>query len=290
MSGHASSHVSAHAGSQAFVSGGGSGAALAFDDVAIRLGGRRVLSGASFAIPPGAFVAVLGPNGAGKTTLMRAVLGLVPVASGRITIGGVAPRRGNPAIGYMPQFRRGAAQLGLTGFDLVLGALGHGRWGRPFASGADRRAAAAALDEVDAAALARRPVSELSGGERQRVLFAQALLGEPGLLLLDEPLANLDPGHGRGIVEAVRRVARRRGATVLFCAHEINPLLGAADLVLYLGHGDVAVGPVDTVINADVLSRLYRTPIHVAKLDGRIYVVARDGDLAAHAHRDGGPL
>ncbi len=265
----------------------GSVSALAFDAVAIDLRGRRVLSGASFAIPRGAFVAVLGPNGAGKTTLMRAVLGLIPTAGGRITVGGEAPRRGNAGIGYMPQFRRGAAQLGLTGFDLVLGALGHGRWGRPFASAADRRAAAAALAAVDATALARRPLSELSGGERQRVLFAQALLGEPTLLLLDEPLANLDPGHQRGIVDAVRRVARGRGATVLFCAHEINPLLGAADLVLYLGNGGVAVGTVDAVINADVLSRLYKTPIHVARLDGRIYVMARDGDLAAHGDGSG---
>ena len=268
----------------------GAGSALAFDDVAIDLGARRVVSGATFAIPPGAFVAVLGPNGAGKTTLMRAVLGLTPTAAGRITVAGEAPRRGNAAIGYMPQFRRGAAQLGLTGFDLVLGALGGGRWGRPFASRADRRLAADALAEVDAGELARRPVSELSGGERQRVLFAQALLGAPGLLLLDEPLANLDPGHGRGIVDAVRRVAARRAATVLFCAHEINPLLGAADLVLYLGGGGVALGTVDDVINADVLSRLYRTPIHVARLDGRIYVMARDGDLAGHgsAARDHG--
>ena len=267
--------------------------ALTFEDVAISLGSRRILSDATFAIPQGAFVAVLGPNGAGKTTLMRAVLGLTPTAAGRITVLGDSPRRGNTRIGYMPQFRRGAAQLGLTGFDLVLGALGGGRWGRPFASAADRRLAAQALAEVDAATLARRPVSELSGGERQRVLFAQALLGEPGLLLLDEPLANLDPGHQRGIVEAVRRVARRRGATVLFCAHEINPLLDAADLVLYLGQGGVAVGSVDAVINADVLTRLYRTPIHVAKLDGRIYVMARDGDLAGleaatHDHRSGG--
>ena len=183
-----------------------SGAALAFDAVAIDRGARRVLSGATFAIPSGAFVAVLGPNGAGKTTLMRAVLGLTPTAAGRITVAGEAPRRGNAAIGYMPQFRRGAAQLGLTGFDLVLGALGGGRWGRPFASRADRRLAADALAGVD--------------------------------------------------------------------------------LVLYLGGGGVALGTVDEVINADVLTRLYGTPIHVAKLDGRIYVMARDGDLATHRHPD----
>ena len=265
------------------------GSALAFDEVAISLGHRRILTGASFAIPPGAFVGVLGPNGAGKTTLLRAALGLTPPRSGRITVMGEAPRRGNAAIGYVPQSRRAVAQLGLTGFDLVLGALGGASWGRPFASRADRRTAAAALDEVGATDLAHRRVSDLSGGERQRVLFAQALLGDPAMLLLDEPLANLDPGHQRGIVDAVRRVARRRGSTVLFCAHEINPLLDAVDLVLYLANGDAALGTVDEVINSDVLTRLYRTPIHVARLEGRIYVMARDGELAVHHHHDREP-
>ncbi len=265
--------------------------ALVFEDVAISLGRHRVLTGATFTVPTGAFVGVLGPNGAGKTTLLRAALGLALPRSGRITVLGATPRRGNAAIGYVPQSGRAVAQLGLTGFDMVLGALGGARWGRPFATRADRRTAAAALDEVGAAELAHRPVSDLSGGERQRVLFAQALLGDPAMLLLDEPLANLDPGHQRGVVEAVRRVARRRGSTVLFCAHEINPLLDAVDLVLYLANGSAALGSVDAVINADVLSRLYHTPIHVARLEDRIYVMARDGELSVHHHdhrHDGG--
>ena len=261
--------------------------AIVFDNVEILLGKRRILSGASFRIPDGAFVGVLGPNGAGKTTLLRAILGLTPLTHGSISVLDTTPRRGNKAVGYMPQFRRGATQLGVTGFDLVLGALGGARWGWPFASKADRRMAADALAEVDATDLADRPVSQLSGGERQRVLFAQAILGDPALLLLDEPLISLDPGHQRGIVDAVRRVAKRRGSTVLFCAHEVNPLLEAVDLVLYLGNGSVALGSVDDVINADVLTRLYKTPIHVARIDGRIFVMARDGELETHAHDHG---
>jgi zinc/manganese transport system ATP-binding protein len=260
--------------------------AIVFEKVSLTLGRRRILSSVSFLVPEGLFVGVLGPNGAGKTTLMRAVLGLVSPQSGRIAVLGEAPRRGNPGIGYMPQMRRGAAQLGLSGFELVLGAVGGTRWGWPLATKADKDTAWAALERVGAADLARRPIAQLSGGERQRVLIAQALIGEPKLLLLDEPLASLDPVHQRGVVELVRDIARERGIAVLFCAHEINPLLRAVDQVLYLGNGRAAIGPVDDVVNRHVLSDLYRTPIYVARLNGRIFVMAEDGELESHAHDD----
>ena len=258
--------------------------AVEFRKVDVRLGQRAILSDVSFAIPRGAFVGVLGPNGAGKTTMLRAILGLVPVRAGGIAVFGKAPRRGNPAVGYMPQFRRGAAQLPLTGHDLVLGAITGARWGWPGSTREERRLAEAALDEVGAADLARRPINELSGGERQRVLFAQALVGDPELLLLDEPLVSLDPGHQRGIVEAVHRSSRRRDSTVLFCAHDLNPLLGVVDLVLYLGNGSAALGPVDEVVTPQVLGRLYKTPIHVAHIEGRIFVMTTEGQLATCAH------
>ena len=133
--------------------------------------GRHVLSGVSFAIPQGSFVGILGPNGAGKTTLLRAVLGLIAPHAGTISVLGQAPKRGNPAIGYMPQVRRSATQTGLSGFDLVLGAAGGHRWGWPMATAAEKAAAWQALEQVGGADLARRPLAELSGGERQRILI-----------------------------------------------------------------------------------------------------------------------
>jgi zinc/manganese transport system ATP-binding protein len=239
-------------------------------------------------VAPGSFVGVLGANGAGKTTLLRAVLGLVAPAAGRIGVLGQAPRRGNPAIGYMPQVRRHIADLGLTGFDLVVGAAGGHRWGWPLASAADRDAAQHALEQVGAADLARRPLAELSGGERQRILIAEALLGNPGLLLLDEPLISLDAGHQRAIIELVHRVGKELGIAVLFCSHELNPLLHAVDEVLYLGGGKAAIGSVDDVINPEVLTRLYGTPITVLKTNGRIFVLADDVglEMGNHAHDD----
>jgi zinc/manganese transport system ATP-binding protein len=260
--------------------------AVEFHAVSISYGSRRVISDVSFSIPQGRFVGVLGPNGAGKSTLMRTILGLAAPSSGRVAVLGQAPRRGNPAIGYMPQSRHGVAHLRLNGYELVLGALGGNRWGWPFASRKDKAAAWAALDRVGAMALAGRPVCELSGGERQRLLIAQALIGAPQLLLLDEPLISLDPNHQRAIVELTRDIGRDLGIAVLFCAHEINPLLRALDMVLYLGNGRAAVGDVDAVVNRHVLSDLYRTPIHVSRLNGRIFVMAEDGELESHGHDD----
>lgn len=250
--------------------------AVAFESVDLAVGGRTVLRQASFAVAAGEFIGVLGPNGAGKTTLMRAMLGLLRPSAGQVRVAGRAVRRGNPAIGYMPQVR-GTAAPRISGQDFVLAAAGGQRWGLPLPDAAARADVARVLDLVDAAALARRPLAELSGGERQRLLLAQALLGRPSLLLLDEPLANLDPRHGAGVVALVRRLQRQLGLTVLFSAHDLNPLLGTLDRVLTLGGGQAALGTPEDVITAPVLSRLYGAPMQVVRAAGRLFVVAAPG-------------
>ncbi|RQR60340.1 ABC transporter ATP-binding protein [Burkholderia sp. Bp9125] len=262
--------------------------ALELDHVTLDLGGRTILRDVSFSIEPGEFVGVLGPNGAGKTTLMRAVLGLVPVADGALRVGGTPVARGNPSIGYMPQIRSGLASRRMRGYDFVAMAADGHRWGLPHASAATRRDVDRVLELVDGRALARRPLSELSGGERQRLLLAQCLLGSPRLLLLDEPLISLDPNHQRGVVELVRRVQRELGITVLFSAHELNPLLNALDRVLYLGNGVAALGTVDEVITKPVLSRLYGSPIDVMRVNGRIFVMSGDVEVEKHDHEHEG--
>jgi zinc/manganese transport system ATP-binding protein len=258
--------------------------ALDLERVTLVLGGRTVLAEASFAIDEGEFVGVLGPNGAGKTTLMRAVLGLVPVAGGTIRVGGQPVARGNVAIGYMPQTRSALAGRRLRGRDFIAMAADGHRWGLPHTDAATRADVERVLELVGGSALAARPLSELSGGERQRLLIAQCLLGKPRLLLLDEPLISLDPHHQRGVVELVRRVQRELGITVLFSAHELNPLLGALDRVLYLGNGAAALGTVDEVITRPVLSRLYGSPIDVMRVNGRIFVMSGDVEIEKHDH------
>ena len=257
--------------------------AIECEGLTLALGGRDILHRITLAVAASEFVGVLGPNGAGKTTLMRAILGLLPPREGQLRVLGQPAARGNRTVGYMPQ-ARGEQGLHLRGWDFVA-AAGGPRWGPPWRGAAERAAVDRALALVDATALARRPLAALSGGERQRLLLAQALLGEPRLLLLDEPLISLDPHRQAEVVALVRRVQRSLGIAVLFSAHEINPLLGAMDRVLYLGAGKAAIGPVAEVITGPVLSELYATPIEVLQVRGRFFVMSGGQDMEHAAHR-----
>jgi len=257
---------------------------LEVDHVALELGDRTILRDAGFVVNQGEFIGVLGPNGAGKTTLMRAVLGLVPAASGSIRVLGQPVERGNASIGYMPQTRSALAGRRVRGRDFVAMAADGHRWGLPHADARTRADVERVLELVDGRKLAERPLSELSGGERQRLLLAQCLLGAPKLLLLDEPLISLDPHHQKSVVELVRRVQQELGIAVLFSAHELNPLLNSLDRVLYLGSGVAALGTVDEVITRPVLSRLYGSPIDVMRVNGRIFVMSGDVEVEKHDH------
>ncbi|WP_024508131.1 ATP-binding cassette domain-containing protein [Bradyrhizobium sp. ARR65] len=257
---------------------------LEFDHASIRIGGHVVLAETSFAIKQGEFIGVLGPNGSGKTTLMRSILGLLRPSAGSIFVFGRTPRRGNALIGYVPQVRTVAPDLRMRGFDFIASSIRGDRWGLPTRGQADRNMIDDSLAAVGALDLAERPLSDMSGGERQRLLLAQALLGEPKLLLLDEPLISLDQRYQETIIELVGRFARERNITVLFSAHELNQLIGALDRVLYLGNGRAALGTVAEVVTSPVLSQLYGTDIDVVHADGHIFVFSRGRDVERHDH------
>jgi len=262
-----------------------------FHRATVEVGNRTVLSDISIAVEPGEFVGVLGPNGAGKTTLMQAILGLLKPSAGSVHVFAKRPHRGNPAIGYLPQLRTVRPDLRMRGLDFIASSVHGERWGLPALSRADRRMIDEILSPMGAQDLADRPMSEMSGGERQRLLLAQALLGSPQLLLLDEPLISLDSHHQEIVIDLVRRLSRECGITVLFSAHELNQLLGVLDRVLYLGGGHAALGTVDEVVTAPVLSRLYGTDIDVVRTDGHIFVVSRGRDVerVEHVHDHNGP-
>ncbi|MBV9578986.1 MAG: ABC transporter ATP-binding protein [Chloroflexi bacterium] len=245
-----------------------------FDDAAVSFGHRTVWSSANLQLAPGEFVGLIGPNGTGKTTLLRVLLGQVRLTCGRVLVLGKPPGRGNPAIGYVPQRRTLAADLAVRGFDLVmLGLVGH-RWGFGPASAAERLAVEAAIDAVGASAYAYRPVGLLSGGEQQRLQIAQALLTEPRLLLLDEPLASLDLKSQHEIVHLVERLRVERRMTVIMVAHDLNPLLEMLDGIVFILDGQVVAGSLDDVVRSDLLSELYETPVHVhVTADGHRFVV-----------------
>jgi zinc/manganese transport system ATP-binding protein len=245
-----------------------------------------VWSGATFDVAPGEFIAVLGPNGAGKSTLLLLLLGLLRPAAGSLTVLGEAPRRGNPAIGYVPQRRPIDPDLRLAGAEFVkLGLSGH-RWGIGWPAGRaelDRRVAEAAA-AVGAEAYLSHAVGTLSGGELQRLMLAQAIVSDPRLLLLDEPLASLDVRNQVGAASLVAGLTRSRGIAVLLIAHDVNPLLPVLDRVMYVARGKVTIGRPDEVITSEHLSSLYEANVEVLRdSHGRLFVVGLD-DEAAHPH------
>jgi zinc/manganese transport system ATP-binding protein len=250
--------------------------AVAFTNVGFRRGERRILSRISFEVMPGDFVGVIGGNGAGKSTLLQLALGFLEPSEGEVGVLGTAPRATHGRVGYVPQRIELDRELPLRARDFVALGVDGARFGIPFPSAARRARVAEALADVEASALADRPVGRLSGGEQQRLAIAQAIVGRPKLLLLDEPLANLDLGGASEIVHLVARIARERGMTVMLVAHDLNPLIGAMNRVLYLADGRAAIGAVDDVVNEDTLSRLYDRPVDVLRVRGRIVVVAGD--------------
>ncbi|GCE14418.1 ABC transporter ATP-binding protein [Tengunoibacter tsumagoiensis] len=246
---------------------------VALDHVQVRLSGRTILDDVSLTINEGEFVAILGPNGAGKSTLLKLLLGLIKPSAGSITILGQPPRRGNSGIGYAPQHRVLEAELALRARDVVgFGLDGH-RWGPGWPSRRRNSLIEQALEEVGALHFANAPVGQLSGGEQQRLLIAQALLTNPRLLLLDEPLANLDLTREKEIVALVDSICRSRQVSALLVSHDVNPLLQSIDRVLYLANGKSTIGTPDEVINSETLTRLYNSPVEVVHALGRMFVV-----------------
>jgi zinc/manganese transport system ATP-binding protein len=247
---------------------------LRVEDVSASLGGRRVLDRVSFSVEAGGFCGLIGSNGAGKTTLLRVILGLVAPTSGQVVVAGQAQSRRSPQIGYVPQKIAFDADMPLRARDLVgLGLDGH-RFGIGRPTAARRVAVDAMLDAVGATRFADARVGNLSGGEQQRVMIAQALISRPSLLLLDEPLANLDIRSADEVVELLTRVTAEQRVAVLLSAHDMNPLLPVMDQVVYLAEGRAVSGTTEEVVRTDTLSRLYGHHVEVLHVQGRVLVVS----------------
>lgn len=248
-------------------------AALTVTGVSVRRGGQEVLRDVGFTLEPGAFCGLIGANGSGKTSLLRAILGFDTPAAGSVTRG--------KAVGYVPQKLSIGADMPVRARDLVALGLDGQRFGFSLPSARRRQKIEEMLAAVDALGFADQRVGELSGGQLQRVLIAHALIGGAKLLLLDEPLANLDLRAAAGIVALLKRVASG-GVAVLISAHDMNPLLGAMDRLVYLANGRAVSGTTAEVVRTEVLSALYGYHIDVIRVHGRVLVVA--GEPGAHPH------
>jgi zinc/manganese transport system ATP-binding protein len=278
------------------------GEAISLVGAAASRGGAAVWSGVDLAVARGEFVAVLGPNGAGKSTFLDVVLGLLAPRAGGVSVLGQTPRAARARIGYLPQRRSFDASTRVRGVDVVRLGLDGARWGLPLpaALSSSSRAARDKVEEtvelVGASAYAERPIGTLSGGEQQRLLIAQALVRDPEMLLLDEPLDSLDLPNQAAVAALVERICRTQGVTVVLVAHDVNPILGYLDRVVYFAGGRGVEGPPREVIRADVLTDLYGSPIEVIETgSGRLIVVGtpdaggHSGDCGGHDHaHDGG--
>jgi zinc/manganese transport system ATP-binding protein len=264
--------------------------AVEFERAAVHVGGRTIWSDVSLRVAEGEFIAVLGPNGAGKSTLIKAILGLLPLAAAGASVLGRPPGDARGLIGYLPQRRSFDHGTRIRGVDLVQLGLDGVRWGVPLPGGPSRRRDAARVAEVielvSASGYAREPIGELSGGEQQRLLIAQALVRRPKLLLLDEPLDSLDLPNQAAVAALVRRICREEKVAVLLVAHDINPILGYLDRVIYLAGGGAVEGRPERVITSETLSRLYGAPIEVLRAsDGRLVVVGQPEAPFVHGDR-----
>ena len=248
-------------------------------------------------VAAGEFVAILGPNGSGKSTLLKVLLGLVPLTEGTVHVAGCAATRGNADVGYIPQQTASDFELSLRSRDLVgFGWDGH-RFGIGFRGrGVRRQRVHRALAAVGADSYAKAPVGRLSGGELQRLRVAQALVGDPSVLLCDEPLLSLDLAHQDSITRLIDQRRRSADTAVMFVTHEINPILSMVDRVLYLVDGRFRIGTPGEVMTSEVLSDLYGTSVDVMSVRGRLIVVGGGEAVPAlpghhdHHHHEHVPL
>ncbi len=266
---------------------------LSVAHLSVDLGGRSILRDVSFDLYPGQLCALIGENGAGKTTLLRGLLGLTPIRAGQALMDGAPAGQRRALVGYVPQKIAFDADTPLRTRDLVqLGLDGH-RLGLPLFSGRKKALVDQALHAVGAEDFADQRVGELSGGQQQRAVIAHALVRQPRLLILDEPLANLDFGSANALVALFGRLTRTRQIAVLVTAHDMNPLLPVMDRLVYLVGGQAATGSVEEVVQPEVLSKLYGYPVTVLRHGRRILVLpdvaaedAEAGTAASVAHPD----
>jgi zinc/manganese transport system ATP-binding protein len=263
---------------------------LRLEGIGVRLGGREILRDVSFIVRAGEFTGLIGPNGAGTTTLLKVILGLLAPTAGRVLLDGRPRLRrgGGRLIGYVPQKLSIDPDMPLRARDVVALGIDGNRLGFPLPSAARRNLVGEALRAVGAEAYAGARVGELSGGEQQRVMIAHAVISRPRLLLLDEPLANLDLRSEQGIVAVLARLAREQQVAVLVSAHDMNPLMRETDMVVYVAAGRAVAGRTGEVIRTEVLSDLYGSHVDVLHVHGRVLVVAGDEPQQAHGPLDAG--
>lgn len=249
---------------------------IKFKNVKLKLGNRQIYNDLNLDINPGDFIAVLGPNGAGKSTLLKLILGLLKPTLGEISVFNEKVKGGNSSIGYAPQSKQFDPDTPITGAEYVRLGLNGTNWGISFNKKDDDVKISNILSQFDSLNLSTKKIGRISGGEIQRLSLCQALISEPKLLLLDEPLANLDIAHQKDIVEKINQNHKEHNHTILLVVHDVNPLLPYINKVIYIVNGNIKIGTPEEVIKEEVLSELYGTSVKVFDIEGKIFVATND--------------
>jgi len=230
------------------------------EGLSVSLAGKAVLEGITFSARPGEMTGIIGPNGAGKTTLLRAILGLVPVLAGSLTVIGLPIARlkeVRPKIGYMPQRQSFERRLPLSAADVVVtGLLVPGTILRRLND--KNKLVSEALQCVGMEYYGRRPFQDLSGGEQQRILLARSLVRKPDLLLLDEPNTGLDFPAQQKFVELLQKLKAENGLTIILVSHDIISVASAADQLVCINRTMHIHGSPADVMRSPHLDEAYR--------------------------------
>ena len=257
-------------------------AAIELRGVSVGYRGQPALEDVNLSVPAGSMLAIVGPNGGGKSTLLKLLLGLLTPWGGSVEVLGADPVAARANVGYVPQTGSGDWGFPATVGEVVM--MGRyrrlGWFRRP--GRADWAAVHAALEQVGMSARRDRQVGELSGGQQQRVFFARALVQEPRLLLLDEPLAGVDALTERDIYQLLRDLSNR-GVTVLFTTHNLSTVAEQFDLVAFVNRRIVAAGPPHEVFNEETLRATYGSRMALVRLGDRYYAI----DVGSHADAAG---
>lgn len=254
-------------------------ACIRFTGAAIRRGGRLIWSQGNFSIPLGSVTAIVGTNGAGKTTMIDVELGLLKLSEGSVEVLGQPAGAANRGIGYVPQNYEASGDGNITVTESVLLGLTGTGFGWHYTTRKQKARAAHVVDFVGLHDYAFARLSDLSGGQRQRAAIAQALVGDPELLLLDEPLANLDMASQSSLVDLLARLNHQEGITIQVVSHDLNMLLPILTGAVYLLDGHPHYSPIDGVLNSDLLTHLYGTKVEVITTPQGDMFVTHDSDL-----------
>lgn len=245
---------------------------VVFDRVSTGYDRRSVLHDISLRLYPGQFTGIVGPSGSGKTTLLRALLGIVPVQRGDVTVAG-QPVRGRPpaGVGYVPQLETVDWNFPVTVEQVVLmGLRATHRW--PWPARSERQAVGALLERLGLAEYARRHIRDLSGGQQQRVFLARALISNPRLLVLDEPTASVDVKTRHDILHLLADL-NSEGITIVLTTHDLNAVAAHLPWVVCLNGHVVAEGPPADVLTTDVLRHTYQADMTVLHHQGHLLIV-----------------